>query len=96
VASVNDEFRLHDLSVAEWAAKFEEWAGNEVRGDLDASVGSKKRRTPSMLKASEVATAETARSGSLMVAIELTYRYFLNLAFNPGMRCDCTDNWSTS
>ena len=27
----------------------------------------------------------TARSGSLAVSVELTYRYFLNLAFNPGI-----------
>jgi ABC-type multidrug transport system ATPase subunit len=73
ISIVNDEFSQHQLSVNEWAAKFSQWS--HFAGDPSAAH----RR--SIL----AEMTPTARAGSLAVALELTYRYFLNLAFNPGI-----------
>jgi hypothetical protein len=57
-----------------------------------------KYRTPSMLRASGVSQNNTKRSSSIFVVGhgELTYRYFLNIWFNPGILCTrlaCTSCW---
>jgi len=69
VSVVNDEFQQHALSVDEWAHKFTQWSHF-------AGATSSRRGTVADL-------SPTARSGSIWVIFELTYRYFLNLAFNP-------------
>jgi ABC-2 type transporter len=71
VTTVNDEFRNHALSVPEWASKFAAWSKTQATNQRSAQQ-------------EQHAVVRTARSGSVLVAIELTYRNFLNLAFNPG------------
>ena len=82
VTAVNDEFRLHELSVDEWAQKFKDYEG--TRADYE---GGPRRlyRTRSMDMTMTKDDILTRRSNSLLVAFELTYRYFLNLWFNPGI-----------
>jgi len=72
VSVVNDEFSQHQLSVDEWAKKFSQWS------QFAGTESSRRRSTMTDLN-------PTARSGSISVVFELTYRYFLNLAFNPGI-----------
>lgn len=74
---VNDEFRLHALSVDEWADKFEHYA-TETEGP---SAGNDESTNRSV----EGGGTKTRRSGSRRVALELIYRYFMNLWFNPGI-----------
>ena len=75
VMSVNDEFRDHPLSILEGADRYDTWSETQGMGQ--------KRRSSSILKAGNA--VETARSQSPTVIFELTKRYFLNLAFNPGI-----------
>ena len=81
VTAVNDEFRDHELSVAEWASKYKEWSKKTttMRGEKQSG------RTESIRMASTTPIVATSRSSSPRVVVELTRRYFLNLAFNPGI-----------
>jgi ABC-type multidrug transport system ATPase subunit len=103
VTAVNDEFRNHAMSVAEWATKFKEWKSSEstnddddaVNGSTAAPASSKhnsnhihrlQERSKSILEAASKAEINTNRSRSgLQTVMELTRRYFLNLALNPGI-----------
>jgi ABC-type multidrug transport system ATPase subunit/ABC-type multidrug transport system permease subunit len=79
ITAVNDEFRLRPLSVDEWAEKFAAY-------QPDDRVSSKHERTPSILLASQSPQQIMYRSKNpLRIATELSRRYFLNLAFNPGI-----------
>lgn len=80
VTAVNDEFRDHDLSVSEWAQKYIEWRDNP-----EEFQGTTKKRSSSMLKTHKMEHVATQRSKGVGVVVELTYRYFLNLWFNPGI-----------
>jgi len=85
VTAVNDEFRDHDLSVAEWAQKYQEWAEDPHHFGNDGG-GGRKKRSSSMLKSQGLKFVKTKRStNGPAVVMELTYRYFLNLWFNPGI-----------
>jgi ABC-type multidrug transport system ATPase subunit len=101
VTAINDEFRDHAMSVAEWAIKFKEWksrdecasanananshADEAVDGTTAASIGLQERSN-SLLEAASKAENVTSRSlSSLQTVMELTRRYFLNLALNPGI-----------
>jgi len=75
VTVVNDEFRDHELTVDEWAHRYQAWAAHQSGG----SVSSQKHQDGTPL------LRETSRSKSPLVLVELTRRYFLNLAFNPGI-----------
>ena len=80
VTAVNDEFRDHELSVDEWAQKFLLWTEKQ---DTELS---KEIRRPSIIKAHNKGHIATQRAGhGIGVVVELTYRYFLNLWFNPGI-----------
>jgi len=77
VTAVNDEFRDHELSVEEWAHKYLEW--------MEQSNPVSQGRSPSMMKIDKLQRVDTHRSEGVGVIGELTYRYFLNLWFNPGI-----------
>ncbi|CAB9519975.1 Putative white-brown complex homolog protein 30 [Seminavis robusta] len=80
VTAVNDEFRDHELSVDEWADLFLDWS------EETPQMGLAKQARPSILAASQEGYIKTHRAGcGPGVVIELTYRYFLNLWFNPGI-----------
>ena len=84
VTAVNDEFRDHDLSVDEWADKYLEWT-ERVPEESQANSRSK-NRSKSMVQTDNLQHRETQRAGSGPGVVgELTYRYFLNLWFNPGI-----------
>jgi len=74
---VNDEFKDHVLSVEEWAEKFRVWDGQHTE-EMGHAALPEERRVSSL-------TPRTARSSSITVSLELTYRYFLNLFLNPGI-----------
>jgi len=84
ITAVNDEFRDHELSVEEWHAKYVEWAQLHPISKAP-QPNSIKRRNNSIVKASNLEMRKTQRSGGPTVVVELTYRYFLNLWFNPGI-----------
>lgn len=89
VTMVNDEFRNHVKSVDEWAELYKQWETTHHIGE-DESLrfsGSveKTARSKSMVASSLKPTIESKRSEGLGVIAELTYRYFLNLWFNPGI-----------
>jgi len=74
VTMVNDEFRNHSLSVNKWAELYRKWDPDfEVP---DPWAGSDKEPLP-MVK--------TDRAFELRAIMALTYRYFMNLWFNPGI-----------
>jgi ABC-type multidrug transport system ATPase subunit len=94
VTVVNDEFRDHALSVPEWANKFQEWQRiqqeqqqQNVATPAASGTVSSYPRAASIVKASQdIAMIATKRHGSSIQTVgELTYRYFLNLWFNPGI-----------
>lgn len=86
VTAVNDEFRDHELSVDEWAVKYLDWATTvALDADKDERGLGKKERASSILRLQSMDMVETQRSSSIAVVFELTYRYFLNLWFNPGI-----------
>lgn len=96
VTAINDEFRNHAMSVPEWATKFKEWKSSEsakddgVNDSAAAPGKSKLTRTHShsgsILEAADKDEIVTNRNrSSLQIVIELTRRYFLNLALNPGI-----------
>ena len=73
VTMVNDEFRNHALSVDEWARLYREWNPNFADSDPWADK-------PEPLQA-----VKTSRAFEGKAISALTYRYFLNLWFNPGI-----------
>ena len=74
VTMVNDEFRNHSLSVNEWAKLYRKWSPDFEVPDPWAAID--KDPLPMM---------QTDRSFGLRAIAALTYRYFLNLWFNPGI-----------
>jgi ABC-type multidrug transport system ATPase subunit len=82
VTVVNDEFRDHALSVDEWARAFAGWNGVHHQVASDRNFIS--------------VGVRPARQGTVLVAFELVYRYFLNLFFNLGLDTGCCvyDNFS--
>jgi len=82
VTVVNDEFRLHELSVMEWAEKFSQYTHRTLS---DHEQPSALNRTASMMAIAHRNEVITRRSKSPLVVMELIYRYFLNLWFNPGI-----------
>lgn len=86
---MNDEFRDHAKSVDEWAALYVKWEKNHHLGYAAGSVAfhvtAKVDGANSTANASNMAENDAKRSSSCMVVFELTYRYFLNLWFNPGI-----------
>jgi hypothetical protein len=94
VTMVNDEFRQHARSVDQWAKSYRRWERQHHMGGeqsaaftLSETVKTKMKveRTKSMVIASQKDMIETSRSNSCLAIGELTYRYFLNLWFNPGI-----------
>jgi hypothetical protein len=94
VIMVNDEFRDHAKSVKEWAKCYTRWELSHHLGGQnsaaialsDAEKGDQKGRTSSMVALEYNDAIKTQRSNSFYDAVyELTYRYFLNLWFNPGI-----------
>jgi len=89
VTMVNDEFRNHTKSVDEWAELYKQWETTHHIGE-DESLRfkgpiEKTDRSKLMSASSSRPTIESKRSVGLGVIAELTYRYFLNLWFNPGI-----------
>jgi ABC-type multidrug transport system ATPase subunit len=76
------------VSVSDWAKKFQQWQANTNLARATAFAiddnFNHHKRSPSIVAASLKEPKPTWRSHSITVAIELTYRYFLNLFFNPG------------
>jgi ABC-type multidrug transport system ATPase subunit len=75
VTMVNDEFRNHALGVEEWSRRFSLWESSHpsfIPENLKSGVGGAPQ-------------VETRRVGGLTAIRELTYRYNLNLWFNPGI-----------
>jgi ABC-type multidrug transport system ATPase subunit len=91
VTMVNDEFRDHAKSVEGWAKLFQKWEdthrlGEDGGGSVAFRVGaSKVQRSKSMVAVISKAQNQSERAGFITATIELTYRYFLNLWFNPGI-----------
>lgn len=81
ITLVNDDFRDSIKTVEEWEAAFKKWEQMKQQGKLPRG----KSRTKSMVEAEGKASIATKRSSSIFVVGELTYRYFLNLWFNPGI-----------
>lgn len=79
VTVVNDEFRQHQLSVDEWAERFQDWVPN-IRASHKAAM------TKSMVKSQSLKPLAIHRhSNPVKISSELTYRYWLNIFFNPGI-----------
>jgi hypothetical protein len=95
VIMVNDEFRDHAKSVEEWAKCYSQWERSHHLGGQksaafalsNAEKGDQKGRTSSMVALEYNDAIKTQRSTSFYAVYELTYRYFLNLWFNPGIMC---------
>lgn len=86
VTMVNDEFRDHAKSVKEWVDLYSTW---EQRHNLSSMVAfhgrDKAARSMSVQATASLARNKAQRSWSFLATFELTYRYFLNLWFNPGI-----------
>lgn len=74
VTMVNDDFRNHTLSVSEWSRLYRRWVPDFKVPDPWAGGDTK-----------PMAAAEADRAFELRAIAALTYRYFLNLWFNPGI-----------
>jgi hypothetical protein len=86
VTMVNDEFRDHAKSVDEWSKCYMQWEVTHPIGRPNSSTFSMRTsRSPSMLEVAGKESIETKRKSSVLAVGELTYRYFLNLWFNPGI-----------
>jgi len=87
VTMVNDEFRDHVKSVHEWVDLYSEWEKNHgLCGETNSAVvRDKAARSKSVQEVSHLIQNKAQRSSSFMASFELTYRYFLNLWFNPGI-----------
>mmetsp|Transcript_4559 Transcript_4559/g.6571 ORF Transcript_4559/g.6571 Transcript_4559/m.6571 type:complete len:669 (-) Transcript_4559:78-2084(-) len=81
VTVVNDEFRLHELSVDEWADKYIYYSNHLARSEQPRKL----LRNASITAVTNLEPIITRRSTSPFVVVELIYRYFLNLWFNPGI-----------
>ena len=79
ISAVNDEFQEQSITVEQWAEHYRQWL---LRRKNKLGHG---LRTPSMVKAAASEAIPSSRHGSPFVVIELTKRYFMNLAFNPGI-----------
>ena len=79
ISAVNDEFQEQSITVEQWAEHYRQWLLRR-KNKLGGGV-----RTPSMVKAAASEAIPSSRHGSPFVVIELTKRYFMNLAFNPGI-----------
>jgi ABC-type multidrug transport system ATPase subunit len=89
VTMVNDEFRDHTKSVEDWAKAYIQWEATHQLGGGNESVvlqlvGDETKRS-SIAKIADLVAVPTSRSSSILAVGELTYRYFLNLWFNPGI-----------
>jgi len=86
VTMVNDEFRNHSLSVNTWSKLYREWdpdGGLEDYPDPWANDNSTISGGGGGSK--PLLVAKTHRASEFGAIRELTYRYFLNLWFNPGI-----------
>ena len=88
ITAVNDEFRDHELTVTEWAEHYKQWYLREHEkknssGEHEATATGGRSR--SIVSAQCTTFVKTSRSRSPLVVFELTRRYFMNLAFNPGI-----------
>ena len=92
---VNDEFRDHAKSLKEGRKCYTQWELSHHLGGQnsaafvlsDADKRDQKDRTSSMVTEEYNDAIETQRSNNFYAVYELTYRYFLNLWFNPGILC---------
>lgn len=90
VTMVNDEFRDHAKSVDEWANLYMQWENQHHLGE-DGSVAfrthqaNQATRSKSMISVAQKDRNMSSRSTNFRAVFELTYRYFLNLWFNPGI-----------
>ena len=75
VTMVNDEFRNHALSVDEWSALYRNWNPQSLE-ITDPWANAETKPLPMV---------QTSRAFELKAIGALTYRYFLNLWFNPGI-----------
>jgi len=78
VTMVNDEFRNHSLSVDEWAQRYRDWNPEQLKCENKDPWKEFKNEKPP-------AAIITSRAFELRAIGALTYRYFLNLWFNPGI-----------
>lgn len=79
VTMVNDEFRNHARSVDEWSKLYREWDPDFAVADPWANAkNDDKIPTP-------LPMVKTSRAFDLRAIGALTYRYFMNLWFNPGI-----------
>lgn len=86
VTMVNDEFRDHAKSVDEWSGLYSEWEQkHHLSGEGSSRFVVEKQNRVSILAATAKPQIESKRTTGLKVIVELTYRYFLNLWFNPGI-----------
>lgn len=77
VTVVNDEFRQHQLSVAEWARRFQAWRSRENSSTTSDDM-SKAILSHSMVQSQDKAAQAMQRTTNpLTLAGELTYRYWL-------------------
>ena len=77
VTMVNDEFRNHSLSVHKWATVYRDWDPHfQVQDPWANNNISDDEPLPEI---------KTSRAVELRAIGALTYRYFLNLWFNPGI-----------
>jgi len=74
VTMVNDEFRNHALSVDQWSKFYRQWDPAFEEPDPWANADTK-----------PLPMIETSRAFELSAIWALTYRYFMNLWFNPGI-----------
>lgn len=89
VSLINDDFVLHEKSVDEWAAHFEEWQEDQtLNNDLQSAVVVRNSipQSPSDASTGIMTTVLPSSRGSTPVVIfELTRRYLWNLICNPGI-----------
>lgn len=78
VTMVNDEFRNHSLSVDQWSERYKTW-------DPSFEVPDPWVNTSETPVTEPLPIVETSRAMELRAISALTYRYFLNLWFNPGI-----------
>ena len=86
VTMVNDEFRDHAKSVEEWSECYKKWLkSHKLGGENSAAFFFQFDKTASMAFVADLEAVEAKRRSPLGGVWELTYRYFLNLWFNPGI-----------
>mmetsp|Transcript_5940 Transcript_5940/g.11660 ORF Transcript_5940/g.11660 Transcript_5940/m.11660 type:complete len:178 (-) Transcript_5940:153-686(-) len=77
---VNDEFKSLDMSVDEWADRF---VAHLTIGQVESAGEDLEEET----NTDDKNVAGQRNSSCLAILVELTLRYFLNLACNPGILC---------